>query len=368
MRESDELVSAFTELETFVRETSRLPGLAAARSEADRRRRGRLAVWSAAAAAFLVLAGTAVVANWLPRSGDTGLEPSPWVTAEPTPSPSGTRGPLPMVLLSDMTPPDRLRNASLDVPAFDFPGCPSGRLQFVDASFVSPDGGVRMEYATVGDVDSDGLDDVVVVLRCTPAAGEHGIFGTQAVAYSGPTLTLLGSIPTGGLTVVHSLQMRPNAVVELGMVQTGLDPAIVLSRYWWSGSGFDLIERIDVLADDAPAVAVSAEPTAVQLVPGGPAATIVVTVRSDGPYGLSLPFSIVGPAPVTVEVEGLAGVAADGRRDVVIVGPPKEGRAVTITLRIALPAGATLPAGSTVVVAAYTRGLQHATATVALQS
>ena len=192
MRESDELVSAFTGLEAFVRETSRLPGLAAAQAEADRRRRGRIAVWSTAAAVVLVLGGAATaVAGWLPRSGVTGLDPSPsWsgivdylrlpvvvghdgadapaVRHHPgaralrhhRPTPSGA-------VLADMTPPEQIPNVTIDVPAFDLAGCPSGRLPFVDASG-APDGAVSMEYAAVGDIDGNGVDDIVVALRCGP--------------------------------------------------------------------------------------------------------------------------------------------------------------------------------------------------------
>jgi len=180
MRESDELVSAFTELEAFVRETSRLPGLAAAQAEADRRRRGRIAVWSAAAAVVPVLGGAATaVAGWLPRSGVTGLDPSPSssVTTGPTPppsvttpapEPSVTTGPTPSgAVLADMTPPEQIPNVTIDVPAFDLAGCPSGRLPFVDASG-APDGAVSMEYAAVGDIDGNGVDDIVVALRCGP--------------------------------------------------------------------------------------------------------------------------------------------------------------------------------------------------------
>ncbi|MBX6748316.1 MAG: FG-GAP repeat protein [Micromonosporaceae bacterium] len=223
-----------------------------------------------------------------------------------------------------------------------------------------------MEYAAVGDIDGDGRDDVLVALRCGPATGEHGIFGTQVVAYSGAALTLLGSVPTGGLTTVHSLWVRSDGDVELGMVQTDPVQSIVFSHYRWTGSGFDLVDRADVRAGSLPAVAVTAEPTAVQLVPGGPATTVVVTVHNDGPAS-DRPFqlTIVAPEPVTVEVEGLASAAGRSRHDLVIAAP-EAGRAVTVALQVAAPAGATLPAGSNVVASTYSTDLKQSSGWAAL--
>jgi hypothetical protein len=371
MRESDELVSAFTELEAFVRGTSRLPGLAAAQSEAARRRRGRIAVWSAAAAVVLVLGGAAtVVAGWLPRSGMTGLEPSPSpsVTTAPTPSPSVTTGPVPATVLADMTPPEQLRNATIDVPAFDLAGCPSGRLEFRDEAFVSSVGAVLMDAAAVGDVDADGTEDIVVALRCAPGGSGHVPSSVQVLAYSGPGLALLGSVPTGGLTRVASLLVRPDGDVELGMARADGVQGIVFDRYRWGGSGFERIDGVDVPGDALPVVAVSAEPTAVQLVPGGPSTTIVVTVRNEGPDSdLPLQLTVVGTEPATVEVEGLTSPTVQSRHDLVIVAP-EAGQAVTVTLRVALPAGATLPVGSSVLVAAYPTDVNTSSFTVALQA
>jgi hypothetical protein len=368
MRESDELVSAFTELETFVRETSRLPGLAAARSEADRRRRGRLAVWSAAAAAFLVLAGTAVVANWLPRSGDTGLEPSPWVTAEPTPS--GTRGPLPMVLLSDMTPSDQLRNAVLDVPTLNPAGCPDGRIQFVDGAFGSVESGGRlvMDVAAYGDIDADGNDDVVVALNCTVLFGNHGVTSTQVVAYSGPERTLLAPLTAGNDILVTGLQVHPDGAVDVGLASVGSSRvqigSMVFDRFHWTGSTFDLIYHVDVSEEGLPGAEVTASPATLQLTPGGPAQIVEVTVRNNR---LSLPWpmrlDLGTSAPVTVEVEGSANVV-DGTARKLLITTPNAGQTVTITLRVALPAGATLPDGASMSVIAWAYPIQASVATI----
>ena len=201
-----------------------------------------------------------------------------------------------------------------------------------------------------------------------PATGQHGVFGTQVVAYSGPALTLLGPVPTGGLTMVYSLRVRPDGDVELGMMQTDTVRRIVLSRFRWTGSGFDLVDSADVPSAAVPAVVVSAEPATVQLVPGGPAVTTVVTIRNEGPASdLPLQLVIVGPDSVSVEVEGLARPVAEGRHDL-LVAAPEPGQAVTLVLRIALATGATLPIGSPVVLTTYTTDLQYSTFMVELQA
>jgi hypothetical protein len=345
VRESDELASAFVELEALVRQSSRLPGLAAAQDEA-RRRRGHRVAWVAAAMVVLVLAGVATVSSgWLRRAGLPVLDPTPSVTTDPTPSPSGTTPPTPAgAVLADMTPPARVRNAALEVPAFDLAACPSGRLQFVDRSFGSSEGTVLLEYAAVGDVDADGSEDILVSLRCGPATGEHGVFPVQVVAYSGPALTLLGPVPTGNLSLLSSLLVGPGGEVQLGMARTGDAPGIAFSRHRWTGSGFELVEDVDVPADALPDVVVNAEPGIIQLDPGGPAKTLVVTVRNDGPTSaIPLQLYVVWTAPIAVEVEGFAGSAAESRYDLLIAAP-RAGETIAVTLRIALPTGATLGA------------------------
>lgn len=355
MRESDELVSAFTELEAFVRETSRLPGLAAAQAEAARRRRGRVAVWSAAATAVLVLGGTAtLVTNWLPRSGVTGVDqtPSSSVTTEPTPSPSVTTGPEPSAVLADMTPPDELRNATLDVPAFDLDGCPSGRIPFLDGAFGSVESGgwLTIYGAAVGDVDGDGNEDTIVAVTCTAAVDNHGESSTQVLAYPGPARTLLAPLTGGASTMVTFLQVRPDGAVDVGLASVSSPRVQVLSivfdRYRWTGSAFERIDHVDVAEDGLPGAEVTTSRPGLELAPGGPAQTVEVTIRNDRPSSpWPLRLGLGAPAPVSIQVEGAA-TSVDRASRTLLITTPAAGETVTITLRVALPAGATLPAGA----------------------
>ncbi|MBX6748318.1 MAG: hypothetical protein IRY85_01405 [Micromonosporaceae bacterium] len=362
MREFDELASAFTELEAFVRDTSRLPGLAAAQAEADRRRRGCLAVWSAAAAVVLVLAGAAtVVAGWLPRSGLPGQEPTPStsVTTGPTPSTSVTTGPIPTTALADLTPSAQLRNAAFDVPAFDLAGCPSGRVQFQDGVFGSVDSGGQlvMDVAAFGDVDGDGNADVVVALTCTALVGNHGEKSTQVLAYSGPARSVLGPITGGQGTMVTTLQVHRDGEVDVGLALVSSPRIQILSiafdRYRWSGSGFERVDHVDVGNEGLPGVTVTTSAPGLGLTPGGPAQTVEVTVRNDGPSSSRLMrLDVATSAPISIQVEGLA-TSVDGPRHSLLIATPDAGQTVTIALRVALPAGATLPAGSSILATAW---------------
>lgn len=353
MRESDELASAFTELEAHVRETSRLPGLAAAQSEAARRRRGRQVAGLAAAAVVVALASAApVVRSWIERDGvpSLGTSPSVTTTPTPTPTPSVPAGPTPATVLGEMAPPERIRNATIDLPNFEVDGCPSGRLEFRDRAYHSSVGTLLMESAAVGDLNGDGDEDIVVSIRCAPGGSGHVEPGVQVLAYSGPALTLLGPVPTGGLTRVASVLVRSDGVVELGMARASFVEGVVFGRFRWNGSGFERIDGADVPGDALPVVVVSAEPAAIQLAPGGPEETIEVTIRNDGPASaLPLYLTVVGPDSAVLEVEGLANSATTNRYDLLVAAPPP-GQATTVTLRIALPFSGGLPGPSFVMV------------------
>jgi hypothetical protein len=371
MRDREELASAFGELEALVRDTSRLPGFAAAQTEARRRRGNRIA-WISGTLVVLTLAGAAlVIPGWLLRDRPPVLQPSPSATSGPMPSTSATTTPGPANVLADMTPPARVRDAVLDVPAFDLAGCPSGRLSFDDTSFGSTEGTVLMEYAAVGDIDRDGIEDIVVSLRCGPANGTHGVFGVQVLAYSGPALTLLGRVPNGDLTTVSSLLVGQDGDVQLGLAQPPGIQAIVHSRYRWTGSQFEGIENVTVAAEDLPRVTVSVEPASLRLTAGGPADRVVVTIRNDGPApALPLQLIIAGTDPVTVEITGFAGSAAASRHDL-LIAPPATGESVVVEILVRLPAGGELPVGASVLAAAYGNsqgGSSSDSATVAVVS
>jgi hypothetical protein len=345
MHDSDELTSAFIELEGIVRGSTRLPGLAAARVEA-RRRSGRRVAWVAAAVVFVVAVGvTTVSLGWLRLSGAPVIGPSPSITTDPTPSP----------VLADLIPPERVLNAALDVPAFDLAGCPSGRVQFVDRAYVAPGlANLRMVTGGVGDVDADGAEDVVVALECIPLSGSHGTANTNVLAYSGPGLELLGAVAVGATAdSMSSIIVAADGTIAVDTTKPseGMGNAISQDRYRWTGSGFAAIDHTDFEPETPPNLAISVDPAAIELAPGGPPQTVLVTIHNNGPVP-SQPLRLTttsSSAQVTVDVEGLPGLVGQPDRRLVIAAP-QTGGTLVVELRLSLPAGRILPAGATIVV------------------
>lgn len=364
MRESDELVSAFAELEAHVRRHSRLPGLEAAQAEARRRRRRNRVAWMSSALAVVVAGGLlATVDGRLLSNHPPVLQPSTSVTADPSPSATVSPSPsvpTPATVLGVMSPPARIRDAALDVPAFDLNGCLSGRLQFAAAQVGPVDSGalVQVPSAAVGDVNSDGVEDIVAVLRCVVPSGFHGVASHQVVAYSGTGLTLLGRLTTAGdHTEVGSLLVRPDGDVELGVAEVGdvsdQISSITFHRYRWTGSGFtESTAPVTVNYDALPVLSVSATPASIRLAPGGPAQPIAVTIRNDGsdsswPVMLSASRVVPVSPSVSISVAELGSQVYDSAVSLLIT-PPKAGESMTLTLMVAVPAGEAVGAGASI--------------------
>ena len=358
MRDSDELASAFVELEALVRDSSRLPGLAAAQVEARRRRANR-AAWVASALVVLVVAGVAVaVPGWLRLNGPPVLEPSPSVTTGPTPSPSGTISP-PSAVLADLLPPEWLQDATLEVPAGDAPECPSGRLEFLSAVHVSPGfSDITIRTVDVGDVNGDGRDDSVVALVCAIPNGLHTRNYTMVVAYSGPELALLSQVGEYERGGVARLVVTPEGAIDVDVEEVNdlgrLSGPGWRDSYTWTGSAFETVGRVDFDEEPTMNLSITVNPTAIELAPGGPPQTVLVTVYNHG-AAPSLPLRLnttSGTAGVTVDADGFPGLPGRPDRRLLIPSPEAD-QAVTVALHISVPAGASLQSGSTVTVSVY---------------
>jgi hypothetical protein len=135
------------------------------------------------------------------------------------------------------------------------------------------------------------------------------------------------------------------------MAQPADVQGIVHSRYRWNGTQFDDLETVTVKAEDLPRTRVSADPASLRLVPGGPAETVVVTIRNDGPASaLALQLTLVGVAPLTIEIEDFASSHTEPRHDLVIA-PPRVGESLAVAVLVSLPPGSVLPAGATLLAA-----------------
>lgn len=118
--------------------------------------------------------------------------------------------------------------------------------------------------------------------------------------------------------------------------------SIVFDRYRWAGSAVELLNHVDGDIEELPGAEVTASPPTLVLAPGGPAQTVEVTIRNDRPSSpWPLRLSLGAWAPVSLQVEGVA-TPVDGTSRTLLITTPAAGETVTITLRIALPAGATL--------------------------
>ena len=154
----------------------------------------------------------------------------------------------------------------------------------------------------------------------------------------------------GGLEPGH-LGLAPGAPGASSRVDpAGGARAGAVTRYRWSGSGFGLVDHVEVANDGLPGLTVTTSSPSLALTPGGPAHTVEVTVGNEG-SGSPRPvrLDVTTSAPVAIQVEGLA-TSRNGPRHSLLIPTPDTGQTVTITLRVALLAGAALTTDSSIAV------------------
>jgi len=369
----DRLATVFAELHAAVSSRTRLPGLAAARATAHRRRTVRLAAGTAAVVAVLLIsAGIAVGAL---RNG--APPPPSATTSPPSAQPTSSVGPAPAgPPLADQVPAWPVRNATLDVPAFPLAGCPSGSRMFQNRYWENDTiAHIEMLRGATGDVNGDGEGDVLLVLRCdvfgsAPASGgaaaQVGGAAEQVVAYAsgGAAPRLLGQVWAGQGDVTR-------LVVADGAVQLDVAPAdptaagpIAQESYRWTGSAFAQAGHSEIPHADVPNIEVSIDPSSLALPRSSspyPALStpVQLTIRNDGDTSIRpLELTIVSTVglivydPATGPLNALDEPSQNGdsytHTWILAVAAPDPGQSTTITLDLALVPAITVPENSRV--------------------
>jgi hypothetical protein len=342
----DRLDTAFSDLHAAVSSRTRLPGLAAARATAIRRRATRLAAGTAALVAVLLVAvgvGLGVLRNMAPPSTGASTPPA---SSSPSPSPTGPRPAGPP--LADQVPATSVQNATLDVPAFALAGCPSGPRTFDNRywqNYTLPY--IQMLRSATGDLNGDGESDILLVLRCnvfepTPASSE------QVVAYSGGGAApqLLAQVWAGDGDITRAVVAEGTVELDIAPTDSGTAAPVVQERYRWTGSAFALTDRTQIAHAPAPNLELTVDPPSVA--PTADGVVVRVTARNVGTTPLRpLDLSMASSVPLSITVDGLPGTLGrfdgppqllDSRGWSLAMLAPDPGASTTLTLHLALAA------------------------------
>ncbi len=309
-------------------------------------------------AASVVVALAVLAAAGACTRGSGGREPDPesGSTSAVAPSPTDTLGPAPNpAALADRLVSPRLANASLEVGSFGLQGCPEGRIQFQEGEWEKGPARVVMIVGAVGDVNADGVDDLIVGLTCNPI-GVSGNDQGRVFAYSGAGLGLVGRIGTafseGG--VMTQIVVADDGIVEID--RAVMEPFTPTSRIWrerwqWSVSSFALVDQVEMAHEDAPELEMAVIPTSVDLAPGAAPRTVRVTIHNRGSSAPTQPLWLSARSIVDLVLSADAIPGVLGRRKgqpehvwSLIVRAPMPGEAVTVDLR--LQATAAVPAAA----------------------
>jgi hypothetical protein len=343
---SDRLAAAFSELHTDVSARTRLPGLAAARATAGRRRATRLAAGTAAVVALLLVAvgvGVAALRNTAPPSTGASTPPA---TISPSPSPSRPTPAGPS--LADQVPATSVQNATLDVPAFALANCPSGPRTFVNRYWQN----YTLPYITIlraatGDLTGNGERDTLLVLRCDVFEPTR-VSSEQVVAYSGGGAApqLLGQVWAGDGDITRAVVTEGTVELDIAPTDPSAPGPVVQETYRWTGSAFALSNHSEIAHAAAPNLELTVDPPSVA--PTADGVVVRVTVRNAGATPLRpLDLSMASSVPLSITVDGLQGQLGrfdgppqllDSREWSLAMAAPDPGASTTLTLHLALAA------------------------------
>jgi len=233
----------------------------------------------------------------------------------------------------DTWPPDLgpFTTATLTVPAWgaDVTACPVGRLHLAEGGYYPGSGPVTQLWVqsyVATDIDRDGSEDFVALLRCGEGPEAPG-WQVAAFRRSGAELKPMGRVvgSQDGLAMVSGVEARDGGRVAVNLGREYVDIGAQFTPHQWrtyglDGGQFRQVDGPTSFPADPPAARLSVDPAELVLRPvagGVYAGELTVTVRNSGDADVAgLDLALILPDTVVT-----AGAGWDGctRSD-----PPRE--------------------------------------------
>ncbi len=316
-----------------------MPAGAGAAITTAKHRRSVHAVAMGIVAAILVAVPVAAYATSLHDHGVAPPAGPPSASASPSESTSPSASASPSVAQSDATPGDfdGLGNATLTMPGFPTPGCPSGTAKFVHGR----SGSKMIVSSVVADVNGDGAADVVAYVTCGSAENKPG----EVIAFH---VGAGGDVTTIGLVVGPASEVGPNDLIhKVTGMKVNPDGSIVATVGDYETTFTDGGVHFGIFQDrtytwNGHAFAQSAGPTSFHV----PASVKLTATASPMHFGKAANGHRNGTMTVTIRNTGAA--AADHVSIVLVVGPGSvtiTGGCTVIDAATGICGDVTIPAG-----------------------
>jgi hypothetical protein len=288
---TDLLENAFAELKEAVLPYARLAGVDAAHATVRRRRRTRFAIAAAVAVIAPVVAFTVLrQPTAVPK------------TSTPVLAPTSATGPARLQPLGTSLP-SSMREGVAQVQTFGDPACPHGAIRFHNGGWTgTPVDGFApsawFDLEAVGDVNGDGRDDLVVVIRCLPKENVTPL--SQVAAYASDGSLIAQVARSGAGEELSSPQVQADGTVRVLISHSS---ARNWSTYRWDAGSFRPVGGSAAVAP-TPRTALSVSVTPMQA--PGTLTQLIVTVHNGGTPSDYLTVTFQSTAPMIIDAPGWA--------------------------------------------------------------